>query len=141
MARVTPQAYADKLIRRGQAAAQDYTAGIQSVTVSPTAEAAKKLDKAAMNYQDAVSSGRMARRLNAVTLESWKKSATEKGSQRYGPGLAAARDKMVAFATDFLPFQDSIVAKAKTMPDYSLPDQIAKAVFVMTETAKYRDRR
>ena len=141
MARVTPQDYADKLIRRGQAAAQDYTKGINAVTVSPTAEAAKKLDKAAMNFAEAVSSGRMARRLNEVTLESWKKSAAEKGSSRYGPGLAAARDKMVSFATAFLPFQDAIVAKAKTMPDFSLQDQIAKAVFVMTETAKYRDRR
>ena len=141
MARVNPTQYAEKLIRRGQAAAQDYTAGINAVTVSPTAEAAKKLDKAAANYQAVVTSGLMARRLNAVTLESWKKSAAEKGSSRYGPGLAAAKDKMIAFATDFLPFQDSIVAKAKAMPDYSLQDQIAKAVFVMTETAKYRDRR
>jgi hypothetical protein len=90
MARVTPQDYADKLIRRGQAAAQDYTKGINAVTVSPTGEAAKKLDKAAMNFAEAVSSGRMARRLNEVTLESWKKSAAEKGSSRYGPGLAAA---------------------------------------------------
>lgn len=141
MARVTPLAYADKLIRRGQAAAQDYTAGINAVTVSPTAEAAKKLDKAAMNFAEAVSSGRMARRLQSVTLEQWKKAAAEKGSMRYGPGLAASKDKMIAFATDFLPFQDSIVAKAKAMPDFSLQDQIAKAVFVMTETAKYRDRR
>jgi hypothetical protein len=141
MARVTPQEYADKLIRRGQAASQDYTKGVLAVTVSPTAEAAKKLDKAATNFQEAVSSGRMARRLNEVTLESWKKSASEKGGSRFGPGLAAARDKMVAFATGFLPFQDSIVQKAKAMPDYSLSDQIAKAVFVMTETAKYKDRR
>ena len=141
MARVTPQAYAEKLIRRGQAAAQDYTAGVNAVTVSPTAEAAKKLDKAAMNFAEAISSGRMARRLQSVTLEQWKKAAAEKGSMRYGPGLAASKDKMIAFATDFLPFQDSIVAKAKAMPDFSLQDQIAKAVFVMTETAKYRDRR
>ncbi len=141
MARVNPQQYADKLIRRGQAAAGDFTAGINAVTVSPTAEAAKKLDKAAQNFQEAVTSGRMARRLMSVTLEDWKRAAAEKGSARYGPGLAAARDKMVEFATDFLPFQDSIIAKARAMPDYSLQDSINRAVFVMTETAKYKDRR
>ena len=141
MARVTPAQYAEKLIRRGQAAAQDYSAGISGVSSSPMAEAAKKLDKAGANYQAAISSGLMARRLNAVTLESWKKSALEKGASRYGPGWAASKDTMVAFATDFLPFQDSIVQKAKAMPDYSLADQINKAVFVMTETAKYRERR
>lgn len=141
MARVTPAQFADKLIRRGQAAAGDYTAGVNGVTVSPTAEAAKKLEKAAQNFQEAVTSGRMARRLQSVSLEDWKRAAAEKGSARYGPGLAASRDKMVAFAQDFLPFQDSIVAKAKTMPDYSLQDSINRAVFVMTETAKFKDRR
>lgn len=67
-------------------AAQRYTEGVQSVTESPTAKAARNLDKYARATAAAVSSGRMAAALGSVTLQQWQDAAVKKGAQ----GIAQA---------------------------------------------------
>jgi len=138
MARLNPDQFADKLIRRGSAAVEDYKAGVSAVTVSPTAMAAKKVDKMRARIIEAIDSGKVKRRLEGVTLEDWREQALAKGASRIASGLSSSKDKIVAFASEFLPFQENIVQKAAVMPDTTLEDSINKMVFVVRETAKFQ---
>jgi predicted transcriptional regulator len=127
MSRLTPEQATDKLIRRAQGAVTDYVAGIKAVTESPTALAAKNLDKAQLNYNNAIQSGRMAKRLNAVSREDWIKATAEKGQARYAPGLTAAKEKVLAFFTEFLPYADRVAAEIRSMPSLTIEDSVARA--------------
>jgi hypothetical protein len=63
-----------------------------------------------------------------------------KGVQRYGSGVAAAQPKMQAFMTKLLPFQANIQNQLQSMPDLTLQDNINRAVFMMTEMAKFKNQ-
>lgn len=127
MAKLTPEQAADKLIRRAQGAVTDYVAGVKAVVDSPTAAAARNLDKAQMNYTEAVQSGRMAKRLNAVSKEEWIKATSEKGQARYAPGLTASKEKVTEFFAEFLPYADRVAAEVAAMPDLTIEDSVARA--------------
>jgi len=140
MPRLTPEAGAEKLVRRASGAIQDYVAGVKSVTESPTAQAAKNLDKAAMNFQEAVSSGRMARRLNSVTRESWINDTVAKGQARYGPGITAAKDKILAFNQEFYPYLDRVSAEVRALPSMTIDDSINRASVAIRRLHEFQRR-
>ena len=140
MSRLTPEQAADKLIRRAQGAVTDYVAGVKAVTESPTAAAAKQLDKAQMNYTEAVQSGRMAKRLNSVSKEDWIKATAEKGQARYAPGLTASREKSVEFFAEFLPYTDRVSAEVAAMPDLSIEDSVARASHAIRRLHEFERR-
>lgn len=140
MARLTPEQAADKLIRRAQGAVTDYVAGVKAVTDSPTALAARNLDKAQMNFTEAVQSGRMAKRLNAVSKEDWIKATSEKGQARYAPGLTASKDKVVGFFTEFLPYADRVSSEVAAMPDLTIEDSVARASHAIRRLHEFERR-
>ncbi len=140
MARLSPEQAADKLIRRAQGAVTDYVAGVKAVVDSPTALAAKNLDKAQMNFTEAVQSGRMAKRLNAVSKEDWIKATSEKGQARYAPGLTASKDKVVEFFTEFLPYADRVSAEVGAMPDLTIEDSVARASHAIRRLHEFERR-
>jgi hypothetical protein len=140
MARMTPEDFADKLIRRGSAAVEDYKKGVADVSVAPTVLAVKKLDKMRQRFLDAMDTGKVKRRMEGVSLEDWKNATLTKGSSRIASGLTASKDKIIEFASEFLPFQESIVSKANVMPDTTMEDSINKMVYVVRETAKFQRR-
>ena len=139
MARISPQEAADKLARRAAAATSDYQAGINRVTgESPGQRAASKSAKWRAGLQQAFADNKWENRVASVSLQDWKNAALTKGTQRYAQGVQEGATKYAAFAQEFFPFQDAIVARADQMPDNSPEDRIQKALFVMTETAKYK---
>lgn len=140
MARLTPEAATDKLIRRAQGAVTDYVAGVKGVTESPTAQAAKQLDKAQLNYNEAVQSGRMAKRLNAVSREDWIKATSEKGQARYAPGLTASKEKVLGFFTEFLPYADRVSSEVAAMPDLTIEDSVARASHAIRRLHEFERR-
>jgi len=140
MARLTPEQAAEKLIRRAQGAVTDYVAGVKAVSESPTAQAARNLDKAQMNYTEAVQSGRMAKRLNAVSKEDWVKATSEKGQARYAPGLTASKEKVTGFFNEFLPFADRISAEVAAMPDLTIEDSVARASHAIRRLHEFERR-
>ena len=137
----TAEQVTDKWVRRAQATQPDYLEGVKNVTVSPTAEAAKKLDKAQMNYNEAITSGRMKRRLEAVSKESWITSTVIKGGARFSGGVAAGKEKMGVFMRDFLPFAQSVSEEIARMPDVTLEDAKQRVLAAMDKLHAYRDRR
>lgn len=140
MPRLTPEAGADKLVRRASGAVADYMSGVKSVTESPTALAAKQLDKAQLNYNESISSGRMARRLNSVTRESWINDTVAKGQARYGPGITAAKDKILAFNQEFYPYLDHVSAEVKALPSMTIDDSINRAAVAIRRLHEFQRR-
>lgn len=121
----TPQQVADEWAARMQASQQKISDGIDSVQESPTAKAAQSLDKYLQRVADAVNSGKMAARLNGVSLASWKAAAKAKVS-RVGAGALEAKPKMVSFLTQWLPFVRSVRDQVRAMPSTTVAERDAR---------------
>lgn len=138
MAKMTSQEFADKWQRRLQAAAPDIQRGIQRVDTSPTEQAATKQDKMLANVTAAVQSGKWAAGLRRVTLGDWKKATIEKGLPRISAGVATAGPKMADFASQLLPFQDTLKSQIASMPDLTLEDSINRMNTFIRGMSKFK---
>jgi hypothetical protein len=138
MAKLTPQEFQEKHNRRLKAASVDIRSGIEKVTVAPTSLAAAKTDKMKANWNAKMDDGTIKRRLQAVTLEDWKKQALNVGIGRIAAGIDASAGKVVAFAEKLLPAIDAAQAKVKVMPDMTLQDSINRMTTFVTEMSKFR---
>lgn len=120
---LNPQKIADKYVAGMQGAAQAYKDGIDSVQESPTAKAARNLDKAKINYAASIDSGKMAARLLAVSNDQWKQLAKTKGANNLAAGALAAKPKMLAYwnqvAPDVMALQSRIDQMANNTPQDS----------------------
>lgn len=130
--RMTAADAAAKWSRRASQATEDFKKGVQGVESSPTAAAARNLEKARTNYNDAIDSGRMARRLNAVSREDWINRTLSLGATRYAPGVQAAVGKMQSFMEDFFPVLDRAMQTVSAMPNVTFEDSVAR----MTQNAR-----
>lgn len=99
-----------------------YQAGTQAVQESPMAKAATKLDKAAQNYMEAVSSGRMAAALLSVPLSTWKAQCAA-GASKLTSGAAKGLNKYQAGIQALQPVYAAMRDAADSAPD----DPIAKS--------------
>jgi len=138
MAKVTPEQFAEKQARNLKNAIPDMQRGIEAVTESPTFKAAKKVDKYVAGIQKAAQEGKWQRGLQRVTLEDWKDKMINKGLNRVGPGIDAARSKVVAFAGELLPYIDKIKKEIDAMPDASLEDSISRMTHQVRSMSKFR---
>jgi len=138
--KVTPEEYADKQARRLKAATEDIRRGVQRVTESPTAKAAAAKDKMIARLVESVNSGKWEAGLKRVTLEDWKSKMLEKGINRIAAGIDAAKPKVVAFATELLAFEDTLLSKVDAMPDLTLEDSISRATAWMRGMSKFQRR-
>lgn len=126
MAKLTPVEYFEKLKRRLSAATDDIRKGVEAVTENPMEKAAAKKDKWLQGIIDAHASGKWERGLLRTDLADWKKAMIDKGVARIATGIAGAEKKVVAFATELLPFQDRLKTEIDRMPDVTLDDSIAR---------------
>ncbi len=124
MAKLTAAEFQDKHARRLKAAVEDVRKGIDKVTESPTEKAAAKQDKMLTNLTASVQSGKWAKGLKRVSLEDWKKKARDVGVNRIAAGIDAAKDKVIGFAEQLLPYIDRQKAAIAGMPDVTLDDNI-----------------
>jgi hypothetical protein len=123
-----PNVVAQKMVSRAQAAAGDYANGVKAVTDSPTAAAAKALDKAKLNYNAAIDSGKTAARLNAVSTQDWINATITKGAPRYSTGVQAALPKLQKFFAQSLPYIANLQQTISKMPSVTLADNIQRMV-------------
>lgn len=134
--RVTPAEYAEKQARRLKQSLPDMEAGINRVTVAPTAQAAQKVAKWQQNVQ--ASAQKWARNTGAVTLDQWRTATLSKGLNRVSGGIDAAQPKVEAMAAKLLPAVEAARNKARSMPDLTLQDNIARMTTFVTEMAKFQ---
>lgn len=142
-ARKTPQQIVDKQIRAAQNAVPDYVAGVQSVQTSPNQLAAAKADKYLASIQEAVSSGRFQSANQAVSLEDWKRPTIEKGQARYAQGVAAAKQKLLKFQSEYGPVRDAIADQVRGMPNDTFEQRMARMEAMVREAHNqpYKRRR
>jgi len=128
MSRVTPEQFQEKHARRLKGSLQDMAAGVDRVTESPTAKAAKNIDKMRNNFLASIDSGKTKRRMESVTLEEWKRKMKDVGLPRVAQGIDAAKDKVISFAAELLPFEEALKTKVRAMPDASFEDSINRSI-------------
>jgi len=138
MPKVTAEEFAEKHARRLKASLDDIRKGVERIKESPSAAAAKKLDKMRERWLRAMDEGKIKRGLESVTLDEWKANFLEKGVNRIPTGVDRAHDKVVKFAEKLLAHQAAGQAKIKAMPDVTLEDSIARATEWIRHMAKFR---
>ena len=138
MARLTPREYAEKMVRKAQAASEDYVRGVRGVTESPMQKAKAKKAKLKANFQKAVDEGKWEEGLDRVSTEEWKEQTATKGGGRFGEGVAASMGKIESFAGDYLPFIYDLSDRVNRMPDNTPEERIAKAVAQMKGAAAFK---
>lgn len=120
--------------------AQNYKDGIAAVTQSPMAAAAQPDAQAryAQNTQAAVTSGKMAQRLNAVPLQLWKDNASQVGASRLSTGAQKAASKVQAHFQKWAPIYQQASDVVKSMPKGGIANaqaRVAAALQVMMGAA------
>ncbi len=113
---LSPQQVADKWAQKAGAASGDYKLGIQGVTQAPGQAAVAAQGVMVTNWQEAINSGRWAARTGAVSLAAWQQAAMTKGAQNYASGVAAAKPKMIAAMTYYLPVAQAVHEAVKSIP-------------------------
>ena len=135
--RVNSAQYAEKHARRLKAATPDIQAGIERVSVAPTALAAAKKQKMLSNLTEAVNSGKWEAGLRRVSLDEWKNQAVNKGLGRIAAGIDGAQDKVVAFAEKLITYENHILGDVEKMPDLTLEDSINRMTKWARDMAKF----
>jgi ElaB/YqjD/DUF883 family membrane-anchored ribosome-binding protein len=138
MARVTPEQFQEKHARRLKASIQDIQAGIERVSVAPTAKAAKKADKMKARLVESIDSGKWQRGLMKVSLEEWKEKAVRKGIPRIADGIDSAAKKVVDFAGQLLPHIDKVKSDIDKLPDLTIEDSINRMVTFTRGMSKFK---
>ena len=100
--------------------------GAEGVKEAPTKAAARNIDGYLSGVQDAVSSGRFQRSLEAVTLEDWKAAYLDKGLKNLDNGVKAAESKMARFLDKYLPYIQAKSDTIKRMPNSTRADKMAR---------------
>jgi len=137
VARVNADQFQEKHNRRLKASLEDVRTGVARVTTAPGAQAAARKDKMLARLTEAVQSGKWGRNVSRVSLAQWQALMTEKGIPRISGGIDAAADKVKAFATQLLPFEDALLATVSKMPDLTLEDSISRAQAWIRGMAKF----
>lgn len=139
MARMTAQEVIDKWAAKTSAASGDYTAGINRVQQAPGQKAAAKLEKMRAGIMQALDSGKWSNNVSAVSLQDWKAKATGLGAQRLGPGVTAAKTKMVPAIQRLLNAVDASKALVDAMPDNTFEERLQKMqAWAMAMRAQYQ---
>ena len=141
MSKLTPEEFQDKHARRLKGSIEDMRQGIERVTESPTAKAAAKKDKMKQNLVASIDSGKWEAGLKRVTLDEWKTKMIDKGLNRVASGIDGAKDKVIAFAGEFLPHLDKIQEELKKMPDLTLEDSITRMTHQVRRAAEFKRSR
>lgn len=136
MARFTPAEVTAKWKNRLKMSTPEIQAGIDKVTIAPGVKAARQADVMVRKVQEAVTSGRWARKVAAVSVDDWKKAAKEKGLNRISAGVDAASDKHEKMAEQLLKNVDEALAEVNKTPRGDLEANIQRSVTMQREMAK-----
>jgi hypothetical protein len=81
---------ARKFVQRGQAAAQDYAAGVAGASADWQQKTAASADTYNQGVQDAIARGAFARGINSSSATKYQTRASGVGAQRFPQGIAQA---------------------------------------------------
>ena len=136
MAKKDPTQVAEKWARNLSGATQDITNGVNAVTTAPGQKAAAAADTWLAKVT--ASKDKWKRNVGRVTLDQWREKMLNVGVQRISQGAQANKDKVSAFMTEFLPYQQRGADQVNTMPKDSLEAGIQRAVAMMRWNAGFK---
>jgi hypothetical protein len=137
MSTLTPAQIADKHARRLKGATEDIRLGVQGVTEAPTKKAAAAVEKMRLNFNRAIDSGKVKRRLEATTLDDWKGGMLDKGINRIAAGVDRSLPKTTAFFEQLMPHISTLQSKVKNMPNLTIEDSAQRMVTFMKGMANF----
>lgn len=116
---------------------QKYLQGVARVTVSPTSMAAQPDAQARyiQNTAQAVQSGRMAAKLNAVSLSAWQQ-AVQAGASNLSRNAQAKKQKQAAAAQKLQPVWQAMRDAAAALPKGGLANGLARVQAALTVQAQ-----
>ena len=135
---LNPAATLAKWKSRASNAAAALTAGVNSVTVSPTQKAAAAVGKYAAGVQAAVQSGAFVNGLQSVSLEEWKQSMTGKGVQNYSNGINNISPKAAKSMADQQAYAKQVSDQVASMPNETDNDAEQRMLIAMRAMKAYR---
>jgi hypothetical protein len=128
---------AQKWSRNLSAATDSITKGVNAVTTAPSQAAIAQQAAMLAKLTASVQSGKWAKGLQRVDLQSWKTSMITKGVQRVASGAQTAEPKMQAFMTQWLPQAQAISDHVKQMPKMTIEDSVARVRYAMTQAQAF----
>lgn len=128
---LTAQQVTDKWARQLTGSTESIKAGINAVTEAPALAAVANRAGYLQGVNENVD--KWARKLGAVTLDSWKRAALDIGIGRLTSGVAKGKTKMASFMEVWLPYEDGLKARLKQIPKGGIEASIARA----TEAIRY----
>lgn len=129
MAKTTPQQAADDWANNLGASTGKMQRGINAVSESPGAAAARQKDKWLAQLQ--ASANKWAQNTAAVSLDYWKSQMNGIGLQRVGQGATAKKAKMAKHMAAWLPHMDALQQKLASMPSVTYEQRKARAIAAM----------
>lgn len=127
MAKVTAQQYAERWAQGLKQNTNRVREGIARVTEAPGAKAARQKDKMLSKLTASVQDGTWGSRVASVSLEDWKRAATDKGVNRIAQGVDEAQPRQVVMAERLLAAVDATKAEVDRLPSNTLEDSIARS--------------
>lgn len=100
-----------------------YQEGVQATQVDVVGRAVAAQPKMLANVQQAITSGRWARRLQEVGTAGWKSKTLAKVGN-YATGIAAGADEYQRAMQTWLPIIQSASASVQSMPNASFQDSL-----------------
>ena len=138
MSKLTAKEVTEKHARRLKGAVEDMRTGVERVTESPTAKAAKAADKMKARIVASIDNGKWAAGLNRVSLDEWKSKMLTKGVNRVAQGIDEASGKVEAFYADLLPHIDRGKEKFAKMNDVTLEDSINRMTTFIRHMSNFK---
>jgi hypothetical protein len=102
---------------------QRYQEGVQATQVDVVGRAVAAQPKMLANVQQAITSGRWARRFQEKGTAGWKAATIAKASN-YATGIAAGADDYQRAMQEWLPIIQSAAASVQSMPNTSFQDSL-----------------
>lgn len=133
----TPEQIAQKWSQNLGSATQRITDGINAVTVSPGQAAARQATAYQQNVVAAVPKWKA--NVAAVSLDSWKSDAINKGVPRIASGATAAQPKFQQFIGQLLPHINQV--RGTLQPRGDLEANIARMTTFVRGMSKFRYNR
>jgi len=142
MAELSPQQIAQNWVSGMANATEKIRQGVQAVTESPTAKAARAIPRMVQGIQQAAASGKIEAALLRVSNEDWKQATLQKGVGRIAAGAAAAQPKFAQFMSEFMPYvRQGVDQINRTTPRGSTEQNIARVVAMIRHNAQFKRSR
>lgn len=138
MKNLTPDQVAAKWKTRSSGAAADYAAGVAAVTDNPMQKAAAAADLWQQRLAQQEVKDKFRRKLQAVTLESWKAIVASVGQSRYSAGVTEKGDKYAKAIGPVLAYERAGLAAIQRMPNVTPEDKAQRAAAWVRYMAAYK---